>query len=57
MAWRNDLSLLLGNAHESWAGPEDARAAYDRLFDIHAIAQPDERRLGFYLRLDPLTWG
>jgi streptomycin 3"-kinase len=52
-----DLSLLLGNARESWAGPEDAQAAFERLFDIHAIAAPDEGRLGFYLRLDPLTWG
>jgi streptomycin 3"-kinase len=52
-----DLSLLLGNARESWAGPEDAQAARDRLFDIHAIAAPDEGRLDFYLRLDPLTWG
>lgn len=52
-----DLSLLLGNARESWIGPEDAWAAHDRLFEVLGIAVPDEGRLDFYLRLDPLTWG
>lgn len=52
-----DLSLLLANARASWSGPEDARAARDRLFAIHAIPTPDKERLDFYLRLDPLSWG
>jgi streptomycin 3"-kinase len=52
-----DLALLLGNARESWTCAEDAQAAHARLFDIHAIPQPDQERLDFYLRLDPLTWG
>ncbi|QCI69415.1 APH(3'') family aminoglycoside O-phosphotransferase [Phreatobacter stygius] len=52
-----DLALLLANARESWTSPGDAPAARARLFDIHAIAQPDQERLDFYLRLDPLTWG
>ncbi|WHS94967.1 APH(3'') family aminoglycoside O-phosphotransferase [Sinorhizobium kummerowiae] len=52
-----DFSLLLGNARESWTGEADAEAARDCLFDIHGISAPDEDRLAFYLRLDPLTWG
>jgi streptomycin 3"-kinase len=52
-----DFSLLLGNARESWTAPGDAQAARTSLFDIHGIAVPDEGRLAFYLRLDPLTWG
>ncbi|MDK1490078.1 APH(3'') family aminoglycoside O-phosphotransferase [Sinorhizobium sp. 7-81] len=52
-----DFSLLLGNARESWTATGDAQMARDSLFDIHAIAPPDEGRLAFYLRLDPLTWG
>ncbi|WP_026617973.1 APH(3'') family aminoglycoside O-phosphotransferase [Ensifer aridi] len=52
-----DFSLLLGNARESWTAPGDAQAARDCLFDIHGISNPDEGRLAFYLRLDPLTWG
>lgn len=52
-----DFALLIGNTRETWAGPEEAQAAYGRLFDIHDIGAPDRQRLGFYLRLDPLTWG
>ena len=52
-----DLALLIANASEHWTGPEQAQAANDRLFEIHAIAVPDKSRLDFYLRLDPLTWG
>ncbi len=52
-----DFSLLLGNARESWTGHGDAETARDCLFDIHGISAPDEDRLAFYLRLDPLTWG
>lgn len=52
-----DFALLLGNTRETWAGPEQTQAAYRRLFDIHAIDNPDRERLEFYLRLDPLTWG
>ncbi|MGK9165061.1 APH(3'') family aminoglycoside O-phosphotransferase [Inquilinus limosus] len=51
-----DLALLLANARETWTGPEQAQAAHDRLFEILALP-PDEGRLAFYLRLDPLTWG
>lgn len=51
-----DLTLLLANARETWSGPEQAQAAHDRLFEILALP-PDEGRLAFYLRLDPLTWG
>ncbi|MDX0495802.1 APH(3'') family aminoglycoside O-phosphotransferase [Sinorhizobium medicae] len=52
-----DFSLLLGNARESWTTPGQAQMARDSLFGIHGIANPDEGRLAFYLRLDPLTWG
>lgn len=52
-----DFSLLLGNARESWTTPGQAQLARDTLFGIHGIATPDEDRLAFYLRLDPLTWG
>ncbi|MDX3925610.1 MAG: APH(3'') family aminoglycoside O-phosphotransferase [Shinella sp.] len=52
-----DFSLLIANSSETWSGPEEAKAAYDRLFSIHAIPQPDRERLAFYLGLDPLTWG
>jgi streptomycin 3"-kinase len=52
-----DFALLLGNTRETWARPEQAQAAFSRLFDIHAIGSPDRERLEFYLRLDPLTWG
>ncbi|MFE0753581.1 APH(3'') family aminoglycoside O-phosphotransferase [Inquilinus sp. NPDC058860] len=51
-----DLTLLLANARETWTTPEQAQAAHDRLFEILGIP-PDEGRLAFYLRLDPLTWG
>ncbi|GGC77165.1 APH(3'') family aminoglycoside O-phosphotransferase [Chelatococcus reniformis] len=52
-----DLALLLANASESWSSPADAQLARARLFDIHQISTPDNDRLDFYLRLDPLTWG
>lgn len=52
-----DLSLLLANARESWDGPTDGRTAFERTFQELRIEEPDEERLGFYLRLDPLTWG
>ncbi|MGE0211556.1 MAG: APH(3'') family aminoglycoside O-phosphotransferase [Parvibaculaceae bacterium] len=52
-----DLSLLLANARESWSSPEQTRDARERLFACHGIDVPDEGRLDFYLRLDPLTWG
>ncbi|MGH6762964.1 MAG: APH(3'') family aminoglycoside O-phosphotransferase [Phyllobacterium sp.] len=52
-----DFALMLANAKETWSGPDEAKAAFKNLFDIHAISSPDEERLEFYLRLDPLTWG
>ncbi|MDQ0473550.1 APH(3'') family aminoglycoside O-phosphotransferase [Labrys wisconsinensis] len=52
-----DLALLIANARETWTGGDQAQAARDRLFAIHAIEVPDQARLDFYLRLDPLTWG
>lgn len=52
-----DFSLLLANASESWTSPAQAKAARALLFDTHGITAPDEDRLAFYLRLDPLTWG
>lgn len=52
-----DFSLLLGNARESWVAPQQAAAARAMLFEVHGIARPDDERLEFYLRLDPLTWG
>lgn len=52
-----DFSLLLANAGEHWAAPGQAETARALLFDTHGISEPDAGRLGFYLRLDPLTWG
>lgn len=52
-----DLALLLGNARETWLTNQAAKAARSQLFDLHAISHPEEQRLDFYLRLDPLTWG
>jgi len=51
-----DLSLLLANAGESWSTAEQAAAARRATFRAFTLA-PDEARLRFYLRLDPLTWG
>ena len=52
-----DFALLVGNTRETWRTVEEAQAAQNRLFDMHAIATADRARLDFYLRLDPLTWG
>lgn len=52
-----DLALILGNSQETWLTTQDAHYARSLLFDLHTIPHPDERRLDFYLRLDPLTWG
>lgn len=52
-----DFALLVGNTRETWHTAEEAQAAQNRLFEIHAIATADRARLDFYLRLDPLTWG
>lgn len=52
-----DFALLVGNTRETWRSAEEAQAAKNRLFDLHAIAPADSARLDFYLRLDPLTWG
>lgn len=52
-----DLTLLIANAAEQWDTQAQARAAFERLFTVVGIADPDHARLAFYLRLDPLTWG
>jgi len=52
-----DFALMLANAGESWDGPGQAERAAAILFGTMGIAVPDRRRLAFYLRLDPLTWG
>jgi len=52
-----DLSLFLANARDSWRGPHDELSARQGLFDTLEIGEPDDGRLDFYLRLDPLTWG
>lgn len=52
-----DLSLMIANAEESWATPEQGERAFSILFETLEIAEPDRERLAFYLRLDPLTWG
>jgi len=52
-----DLALMLANASESWTTRAQAKEAIDILFSILKIEAPDEGRLAFYLRLDPLTWG
>ena len=44
-----DLALMIANAEENWAAPDEA--------DVLGIEAPDRERLAFYLRLDPLTWG
>lgn len=52
-----DFSLLLANARETWTDAGQSLAARKSLFEVHGIGAPDDERLGFYLRLDPLTWG
>lgn len=52
-----DLALMVANAGESWAGPDQAETAFRLLFEGLGLDQPDRERLDFYLRLDPLTWG
>jgi streptomycin 3"-kinase len=52
-----DFSLMLANSDEVWTSGAQARYAFDTLFSILGVNNPDRRRLDFYLRLDPLTWG
>ncbi len=52
-----DLALMIANAGENWATREQAERAFEILFEVLDIAEPDRERLAFYLRLDPLTWG
>lgn len=52
-----DLSLLLGNAREIWTSASQAEAARRGAFTALGLSEPDEGRVSFYLRLDPLTWG
>ncbi|MBA0047107.1 APH(3'') family aminoglycoside O-phosphotransferase [Mycobacteroides sp. LB1] len=51
-----DLALLFANSRETW--PEDTRAAnaHARFEQVYGT-RADPERLGFYLQLDPLTWG
>ena len=51
-----DFALMLANARESWETREQAESARQILFGINGLME-DDGRLGFYLRLDPLTWG
>ena len=48
---------MLANASENWATQAQMAEAFDTLFSALKIEAPDEGRLAFYLRLDPLTWG
>lgn len=52
-----DLALILANAGETWTTPDQSEQARAILFDTLGIVAPDQERLAFYLRLDPLTWG
>jgi streptomycin 3"-kinase len=52
-----DLALFLANARDHWTAPAQAVAARTGLFEMLGVAEPDDGRLGFYLGLDPLTWG
>jgi streptomycin 3"-kinase len=52
-----DLALMVANARERWASPEEEAQAFAILFDTLGLQAPDKERLAFYLRLDPLTWG
>ncbi|NTJ66391.1 APH(3'') family aminoglycoside O-phosphotransferase [Agrobacterium rhizogenes] len=52
-----DLSLMIANAEECWTTPEQGQRAFSILFETLEIEEPDQGRLAFYLRLDPLTWG
>jgi len=51
-----DFALMLANARESWETGAQAESARQILFGINGLTE-DDGRLGFYLRLDPLTWG
>ncbi len=52
-----DLALMIANAEENWAAPDEAERAFAVLFNVLGIEAPYCERLAFYLRLDPLTWG
>lgn len=52
-----DLALMAANAAERWASREEEARAFAVLFKTLGITAPDNARLAFYLRLDPLTWG
>ena len=52
-----DLSLMLAHASETWSSQAQARTAFETLFAALGINHPDDGRLAYYLRLDPLTWG
>ncbi|BCH32771.1 hypothetical protein MesoLjLc_47010 [Mesorhizobium sp. L-8-10] len=52
-----DLALMVANAGGNWTIKAQAEQAFSILFDTLGIARPDNERLAFSLRLDPLTWG
>jgi streptomycin 3"-kinase len=52
-----DLALMLVNAAEIWTTQGQGEQARAILFDTLGLGAPDQERLAFYLRLDPLTWG
>jgi streptomycin 3"-kinase len=52
-----DLALTIANAAENWTAQEQSEQASAILFNTLGIEAPDQERLAFYLRLDPLTWG
>lgn len=51
-----DIALLLANSRETWADERRARAADEAFAERYGI-ELDREREGFYLHLDPLTWG
>lgn len=57
MSGRYDCPVMIANAEENWAAPDEAERAFAVLFNVLGIEAPDRERLAFYLRLDPLTWG
>lgn len=44
-----DLALMIANAEENWAAPDEAERAFAVLFNVLGIEAPDRERLAFYL--------
>ncbi|MEV6286407.1 aminoglycoside 3'-phosphotransferase [Kribbella sp. NPDC051770] len=47
----SDLALMVTQLLDEWDLPADA------FLREYGLEEPDQRRLAFYLQLDPLTWG